>query len=59
MALAISSVPVLTGDVAKRFVEICEYNSEHLASSEYDEGREKWVKSILNKSRERKNKTVR
>ena len=55
MALAISSVPVLTGDVAERFVNICEYNSENLSSSEYDEGREKWVKSILMKARERKN----
>lgn len=54
MALAISSVPVLTGDVAERFVEICEYNSKNLSSSEYDEGREKWVKSILKKAREHK-----
>lgn len=50
MASAISCVPVLTGDVAKRFVDICEYNSKHLASSEYDAEREKWVKKILNKS---------
>jgi len=56
MALAISSVPVLTGDVAKRFVDICEYNSEHLSSSEYDKGREEWVKRILMKSKKR-NKT--
>ena len=55
MALAISSVPVLTGDVAERFVNICEYNSENLSSSEYDEEREKWVKSILMKAKERKN----
>ena len=54
MALAISSVPVLTGDVAERFVNICEYNSENLSSSEYDESREKWVKSILKKAKERK-----
>jgi len=54
MALAISSVPVLTGEVAKRFVDICEYNSEHLASSEYDKGREEWVKRILMKSNKRK-----
>ena len=58
MSLAISSVPVLTGEVAERFVDICEYNSEHLASSEYDEGREKWVKNILNKSRERRDKGI-
>ena len=58
MSLAISSVPVLTGEVAERFVDICEYNSEHLASSEYDEGRGKWVKNILNKSRERRNKGI-
>lgn len=50
MASAISSVPALTGDVAKRFVDICEYNSEHLTSSEYDAEREKLVKKILNKS---------
>ena len=55
MTLAISSVPVLTGDVAERFVNICEYNSENLSSSEYDEEREKWVKSILMKAKERKN----
>lgn len=57
MALVISSVPVLTGDVAERFVDICEYNSEHLASSEFDEERQKWVKNILKKSRDRRNKT--
>ena len=52
MALAISSVPVLTGKVAERFVDICEYNSEHLACSQYSEEREKWVKKILKKSKE-------
>lgn len=59
MASAISSVPVLTGDVAKRFVNICEYNSEHLASSEYDAEREKWVKKILNKPNVCKNNFVK
>ena len=31
MALAISNVPVLTGDVADRFVKEAEYNAKNLA----------------------------
>lgn len=54
MTTVINSVPVLTGDVAERFVGICEYNSQHLASSEYSEDREKWVKEILSKAQEHK-----
>jgi len=47
MALPISSVPVLTGEVAERFVDICEKNSKYLSSTEYDIEREIWVKNIL------------
>ena len=41
-------VPVLEGEVAKRFVDICDNNSK-LASSEYDKSRNDWVNNILSK----------
>lgn len=36
MAKAISNVPLLTGEVAERFVNEAEYNAKHLAGSKYD-----------------------
>lgn len=41
-------VPVLEGDEAERFDQICEMNSTR-ASSKYNEEKEEWVKAILKK----------
>ena len=35
MAIPVTNIPVLTGEVAERFIEQCEYNAKHLAGSEY------------------------
>ncbi len=51
MALAISNVPVLTGDVADRFVKEAEYNAKNLAGSEYDADAQAKCMSIVERSR--------
>lgn len=51
MALAISTVPVLTDDVAEDFVRQADYNSEHLAGSEYSADKEAWCLRIIENSR--------
>lgn len=51
MALAISNVPVLTGDVAERFIDRAEYNASHLAGSQYDASAEARCISIVERSR--------
>lgn len=51
MALAISNVPVLTGDVADRFVKEAEYNAKHLAGSKYDANAQAKCMSIVERSR--------
>ena len=30
MAIPVTNIPVLTGEVAERFIEQCEYNAQHL-----------------------------
>ena len=30
MAIPVTNIPVLTGEVAERFIEQCEYNAKHL-----------------------------
>ena len=44
---SIGAVPVLTGEAAARFEDICDYNAEHLAASQYSEDRKECVKQIL------------
>lgn len=51
MALSISNVPVLTGDVADRFVKEAEYNAKHLAGSKYDAEAQAKCKGIIERSR--------
>lgn len=51
MALAISNVPVLTGEVADRFVKEAEYNAKNLAGSKYDAEAQAKCKSIVERSR--------
>ena len=35
MAVPVTNIPVLTGEVAERFIEQCEYNAKHLRGSEW------------------------
>lgn len=51
MALAISNVPVLTGDVADRFVKEAEYNAKNLAGSKYNVEAQARAMSIVERSR--------
>lgn len=51
MALAISNVPVLTGEVADRFVKEAEYNAKNLAGSKYDADAQAKCMSIVKRSR--------
>lgn len=51
MALAISNVPVLTGEVADRFVKEAEYNANNLAGSKYDADAQAKCMSIVERSR--------
>ena len=50
MAIPVTNIPVLTGEVAERFIEQCEYNSQHLAGSEYRGEFEDIYKDIIARS---------
>ena len=50
MALAISNVPVLTGEVADRFVKEAEYNAKKLAGSKHDAEAQAKCLSIVERS---------
>ena len=43
---------MLTGEVAERFIEQCEYNSKHLAGSEWSQEREDRFNRIMERSLE-------
>ena len=32
MAIPVTNIPVLTGEVAERFIEQCEYNARHIVN---------------------------
>ena len=49
-------MPVLTGDVADRFVKEAEYNAKHLAGSKYDADAQAKAMSIVERSRRFLNK---
>lgn len=51
MALSISNVPVLTGDVADRFVKEAEYNARHLVGTKYDAEAQAKTMSLVDRSR--------
>ena len=36
MALPITNIPVLTGEVAERFIEQCDYNTKHLRGTQWN-----------------------
>ena len=50
MAIPVTNIPVLTGEVAERFIEQCEYNAKHLAGSEYRGEFEDIYKDIIARS---------
>ena len=52
MAIPVTNIPVLTGEVAERFIEQCEYNAKHLAGSEWSQEREDRVNRIMERSLE-------
>ena len=43
---------MLTGEVAERFIEQCEYNAKHLAGSEWSQEREDRYNRIMERSLE-------
>ena len=47
MAIPVTNIPVLTGEVAERFIEQCEYNAKHLAGSEYRGEFEERMKKVV------------
>ena len=50
MAIPMTNIPVLTGKVAERFVEQCEYNAKHLAGSQWSQEREDRFNAIIESS---------
>ena len=52
MAIPVTNIPVLTGEVAERFIEQCEYNAEHLRGSEWSQEEEDVFYAILARSEE-------
>jgi hypothetical protein len=52
MAIPVTNIPVLTGEVAERFIEQCEYNAKHLAGSEWSQEREDRFNRIMERSME-------
>lgn len=51
MALPISNVPILTGEVAERFIKKTDYNAKYLKGSKYDAGAPKKCMDIIERSR--------
>ncbi len=52
MAIPVTNIPVLTGEVAERFIEQCEYNAKYLAGSEWSQEKEDWFNEIMERSLE-------
>ena len=52
MAIPVTNIPVLTGEVAERFIEQCEYNAKYLAGSEWSQEREDRFNAIMARSLE-------
>ena len=40
MAIPVTNIPVLTGEVAERFIAQCEYNAKYLAGSLWNKDEE-------------------
>lgn len=50
MAIAIKSIPVLTGDVAERFIEIAE-SSQNLATTVIPKGTQEAIRRMMERSK--------
>lgn len=54
MAIPVTNIPVQTGEVAERFIEMCDYNAKHLAGSEWNQEDEDSFLTIITKFNNRK-----
>lgn len=54
MAIPVTNIPVLTGEVAEKFIKQCEYNAKYLAGSEWNQDREDDFRAIITKFNNRK-----
>ena len=63
MAIRITNIPVLTGEIAERFIAQCEYNARELRGTLWSEEREKRFLDFMEKNNRRlsemKSKTQR
>lgn len=50
MAIPVTNIPVLTGEVAERFIEKCEYNAQHLRGSQWNGDFEEVYKDLIARS---------
>ena len=50
MAIPVTNIPVLTGEVAERFIEQCEYNAQHLSGSQWNGDFEDVYKDLIARS---------
>ena len=52
MAIPVTNIPVLTGEVAERFIEQCEYNAKYKRGSVWSKEREEKFNKIMERSLE-------
>ncbi len=52
MAIPVTNIPVLTGEVAERFIKQCDYNAKHLRGSQWSQEREDRFNRIMARSLE-------
>ena len=52
MSIPVTNIPVLTGEVAERFIEQCEYNAKYLRGSEWTQEKEDRFNAIMERSKE-------
>ena len=50
MSIPVTNIPVLTGEVAERFIEQCEYNAKYLRGSEWKGEFEDIYKDVIERS---------
>jgi hypothetical protein len=50
MAIPVTNIPVLTGEVAERFIEQCDYNAKHLRGSQWNQESEETFHTIMARS---------
>lgn len=51
MAIPATNIPVLTGEVAERFIKQCEYNAKHLRGSEWNQESEDTFHAVMKRSK--------